>query len=91
MMRISISSFVYYNYSIEETVKRISGCGYQGIEIWGGRQHAYRNDLTEVEILQLRRHNFPLKLIQVVSCVILYFYKPSGIDLAAKQNLKKEY
>jgi protein FrlC len=55
MMRISISSFVYYNYSIEETVKRVSGCGYQGIEIWGGRQHAYRNDLSEAEISKLRR------------------------------------
>lgn len=55
MMRISISSFVYYNYSIEEAVKRISSCGYQGIEIWGGRQHAYRNDLTEAEISKLQR------------------------------------
>jgi len=54
-MKISISSFVYYNYSLEETVKRVSGCGYPGIEIWGGRQHAYRDDLTEDEMLKLRR------------------------------------
>jgi protein FrlC len=55
MMKLSISTFVYCNYSIEETVKRISECGYQGIEIWGGRPHAYRNDLTEDEILNLRK------------------------------------
>ena len=54
-MKISISSFLYYNYSLEEAVKRISRCGYQGIEIWGGRPHAYRNDLTEDEILNLRK------------------------------------
>ena len=54
-MKLSISTFVYYNYSIEEAVKRISGCGYQGIEIWGGRPHAYRNDLSKSEILSLRK------------------------------------
>lgn len=53
-MKISISSFVYYNYSLEEAIKRISACGYQGIEIWGGRPHAYRNDLTDDEIFNLR-------------------------------------
>jgi fructoselysine 3-epimerase len=54
-MKLSISSFLYYNYPLEEAIKRISGCGYQGIEIWGGRPHAYRNDLTEDEILNLRK------------------------------------
>jgi protein FrlC len=54
-MRISISSFVYYNHSLEDAVKRVSKIGYQGIEIWGGRQHAYRNDLTGNEISELRR------------------------------------
>lgn len=38
-----------------ETVKRVSACGYDGIEIWGGRQHAYRNDLSGTEISELRR------------------------------------
>lgn len=54
-MRTSLSSFVYYNYSLQETVKRVSACGYDGIEIWGGRQHAYRNDLSGTEISELRR------------------------------------
>jgi fructoselysine 3-epimerase len=53
-MKTSISSFVYFNYSLEEAIKRISACGYQGIEIWGGRPHAYRNDLTDDEIFYLR-------------------------------------
>ncbi len=54
-MRTSISTFVYYNYSLEETVKRVVDCGYDGIEIWGGRQHAYRNDLSGEEVSELRR------------------------------------
>jgi fructoselysine 3-epimerase len=54
-MKLSISTFVYYNYSIEEATKRISECGYQGIEIWGGRPHAYRSDLSDDEIRGLRK------------------------------------
>lgn len=54
-MRISISTFLYYNYTLDEAVKRISKCGYQGIEIWGGRPHAYRNDLTDEDIKNLRK------------------------------------
>ena len=53
-MKTSISTFVYFNYTLEETVKRISQCGYQGVEIWGGRPHAYRNDLSGEEIINLR-------------------------------------
>ncbi len=53
-MKLSISTFVYFNYSLEDTVKRISQCGYHGVEIWGGRPHAYRNDLSGEEIINLR-------------------------------------
>jgi protein FrlC len=53
-MKISISSFVYFNYPLKEAIKRISMCGYKGIEIWGGRPHAYRNDLADDEISDLR-------------------------------------
>jgi protein FrlC len=54
-MKISISSFVYFNYPLKEAIKRISMCGYKGIEIWGGRPHAYRNDLADDEISDLRK------------------------------------
>ncbi len=53
-MRLSISTFLYFNYTIEETVKRISQNGYQGIEIWGGRPHVYRKDLSDEELTNLR-------------------------------------
>ncbi|OGO28545.1 MAG: hypothetical protein A2Z16_17555 [Chloroflexi bacterium RBG_16_54_18] len=52
---MSLSSFVYFNYPLTEAIKRTAAAGYQGIDIWGGRPHAYRRDLSEVEIASLRR------------------------------------
>lgn len=53
-MNISISSFVYLNYPLHEAIKRIAEFGYQGVEIWGGRPHAYRQDLSGREIEALK-------------------------------------
>jgi len=52
--RLSLSSFVYFNYPLSEAVRRTAAAGYSGIDIWGGRQHAYRDDLSDREISILR-------------------------------------
>ena len=44
-MKFSQSSFVYFNFSLQEAIHRMHRYGYQGIEVWGGRPHAYRHDL----------------------------------------------
>ena len=53
-MKLSISTFVYLNYPLEEAIRRIASFGYDGVEIWGGRPHAYRRDLSTGEIEALR-------------------------------------
>ena len=54
MNRISFSSFLYLNYPLTEAIRRISQAGYDGIDIWGGRPHAYRRDLQQFEIEELK-------------------------------------
>ena len=44
-MRFAQSSFVYFNYPLQEAIRRLHRFGYQGVEFWGGRPHAYRHDL----------------------------------------------
>ena len=44
-MKFSQSSFVYFNYPLQEAIGRLHQAGYQGIEVWGGRPHAYCHDL----------------------------------------------
>ena len=43
----SQSSFVYFNYPLQVAIYRLHKFGYQGIEIWGGRPHAYKRDLDD--------------------------------------------
>lgn len=44
-MNFSQSSFVYFNYPLQYAIRALHKAGYQGIEVWGGRPHAYRHDL----------------------------------------------
>lgn len=44
-MRFAQSSFVYFNASLQHAIRKLHACGYQGIEVWGGRPHMYRHDL----------------------------------------------
>lgn len=46
-MYFSQSSAVYFNHSLKYAILDLHILGYQGIEIWGGRPHMYRNDLDE--------------------------------------------
>ena len=46
-MKFLQSSFVYFNYPLQEAIRRLHQHGYQGEEIWGGRPHVYRHDLDE--------------------------------------------
>jgi protein FrlC len=54
-MKSSLSSFVYFNYSLAGAIRCTAAAGFQGIDIWGGRPHAYRRDLSERELRDLRR------------------------------------
>jgi protein FrlC len=46
-MKFAQSSFVYFNYSLQDAIQRLASFGYAGIEIWGGRPHLYRRDLDD--------------------------------------------
>ncbi|NOY07552.1 MAG: TIM barrel protein [Spirochaetes bacterium] len=54
-MKTSISTFVYFKYPLTEAIKRISCYGYEGVELWGGRPHAYCDDMTKDRISEVAR------------------------------------
>jgi len=41
------SSAVYFNYTLEYAIRDLARLGYDGVEIWGGRPHFYRDDLAD--------------------------------------------
>ena len=46
-MKFAQSSFIYFNYSLQDAIQRLARFDYDGIEIWGGRPHMYRDDLND--------------------------------------------
>lgn len=53
-MKLSISTKLYCNYTLKETIKRVAKLGYPGIEIWGGRPHAYYRDMDLAGICSIK-------------------------------------
>jgi fructoselysine 3-epimerase len=53
-MKLSISTKLYFNYTLEETIRRVAKLGYPGIEIWGGRPHAYYRDMNQSSITSIK-------------------------------------
>lgn len=44
-MKFAQSSFVYHNFSLQYAIRSLGQLGYDGIAVWGGRPHMYRQDL----------------------------------------------
>jgi protein FrlC len=55
MIRLGSATSVLLNYSIQDAVVILTKAGFDGIDIWGGRPHVYRNDYSEKELLELRK------------------------------------
>ncbi len=54
-MNLSISTKLYFNYSLEEAIKRVTKIGYPGVEIWGGRPHAYYRDINQESASEINK------------------------------------
>jgi fructoselysine 3-epimerase len=54
-MKLSISSKLYANYMLDEAISRVAKLGYHGIEIWGGRPHAYYRDMDKDSVSSIMR------------------------------------
>lgn len=55
VFRLSYGTNGYRNNSLEETIEKVSGLGYEGIDLMADRPHAYPPDLNSEERRVLRR------------------------------------
>lgn len=55
MIKLGSATSVLLNYSIQDAVSILAKTGFDGIDIWGGRPHVYRNDYSEKELLELTK------------------------------------
>jgi protein FrlC len=52
-MKSSLSTFVYFRYPLVEAIRRTAHYGFDGVEIWGGRPHAYCDDMDSSAIKEI--------------------------------------
>jgi sugar phosphate isomerase/epimerase len=53
-MKLAFSSNAFRAYTLEETVRRLAGIGYDGIELMADRPHAWPEDVTPASIESVR-------------------------------------
>lgn len=73
-MRTSLSSFVYLNYTLDSAIEHTATAGFDAIDIWGGRPHAFRADLREHQIRHLREllDDFGLEVASFIPAQVHY-------------------
>jgi protein FrlC len=53
-MKLGVATSVFVNYSLPDVIPCVAEAGYDGIDIWGGRPHAYRHDYAPADLRRLR-------------------------------------
>jgi protein FrlC len=53
-MKLGIATSVFVNYALPDVIPCVAEAGYEGIDIWGGRPHAYRHDYAPADLERLR-------------------------------------
>jgi protein FrlC len=53
-MKLGVVTSVFVNYLLPDVIPCVAEAGYDGIDIWGGRPHAYRHDYGPDELERLR-------------------------------------
>ena len=54
-MKLGVATSVFVNYLLPDVIPCVAEAGYDGIDIWGGRPHAYRHDYAPADLERLRR------------------------------------
>jgi fructoselysine 3-epimerase len=54
-MKLGTATSVLYQYSLPDAIPLIARAGFDGVDIWGGRPHIYRQDYSPAELADLRK------------------------------------
>jgi fructoselysine 3-epimerase len=54
-MKIGTATSVLYQYELKDAVPLVARAGFDGIDVWGGRPHVYRQDFSLAELSALRK------------------------------------
>jgi len=79
-LKVSISTFPYFYYSLEDAIERIAAFGYDGVEIWGGTPHAYAYDMSKEKIKKIKA-SIENRGIEISGFIPAQFRYPTNIAI----------
>ena len=84
-MKLAYSSNAYRRYTVEETIDRIAGLGYDGMELMADVPHAWPADITDAGLEAIRRrldlHGLQLSNVNAFMMnAVQDFWRPSWIE-----------
>jgi fructoselysine 3-epimerase len=81
-MKISILSSLFWRYPLEKVFEIASLQGYDGVEVWGARPHAYAYDMNEARIDRLLKLKEQYRLDIPMYCpeILMYPYNIPTLD-----------
>lgn len=81
-MKVCLLSYMFRRFPLEKAFEVCSELGYDGVEIWGGRPHAYPWDMDEKKIDEILALKERYRLETPVYCaeVLNYPYNPCTTD-----------
>ena len=87
-MRISTATSVLYRYSIQDAISLIARVGFEGVDIWGGRPHVYRHDLSTDELLKLQVmiEDQGLEVVSLMPAFYRYPHSLSNPNLKVRED-----
>lgn len=86
-MKFAYSTFVHFRYPLIESIRRAAEMGYNGVEIWGGRCHAYYEDMDDARI-NLIKKTLTQYNMEVPNFIPAQFRYPSNIAAGDSQIRK---
>lgn len=87
-MKIAVASSLFSRYCLERTFEAASRLGYDGIELWGGRPHAYAPDMDDIAVERIcaLREKYHLKIPMYAPELIRYPYNLCSADERERQQ-----
>jgi protein FrlC len=76
-VKVATATSVLFQHTIQDAVRLVARLGFDGIDIWGGRPHVYRDDLSADELRELRELIADLGLTTVSLMPAFYRYPHS--------------
>jgi protein FrlC len=78
-IKLSTATSVFVNYSLQDAVDHIIRAGFEGVDLWGGRPHLFRQDYSPGQIREVRRRLEDAG-VAVVSLMPAFFRYPFSLS-----------